>query len=151
MLGLGLVRGGSVIWGYANSKEDVGLWTSRASYDWKCWERWAEEGISSTKRMRGQKVCSVIQSDVLGSSVDKDMYCERIGQMAAEKYLGESCYYRIKCFVANSLATLMRKWYLSSAFQPYSYPQRLQEGTNGTRINTSNLMSTWRVKMREEI
>ena len=32
--------------------------------------------ISSTKRRRSQKVCSVIQSDVLGSSVDKDMYSE---------------------------------------------------------------------------
>ena len=68
-----------------------------------------EEGISSTKRMKGQKVCLVIQSNVLGSSVDKDMHCECTGQMGAEKYLEESCYHRIKYFVANSLAALMRK------------------------------------------
>ena len=30
-------------------------------------------------------------------------------KMGAEKYLGESCYHHIKCFVANSLAVLMRK------------------------------------------
>ena len=68
-----------------------------------------EEGISSTKRMKGQKVCLVIQSNVPGSSVDKDIYYECTGQMGAKKYLGESCYHRIKYFVANSLAALMRK------------------------------------------
>ena len=39
--------------------------------------------ISSAKLSRGQKVCSVIQSDVLGSSVDKDMHCERKGQIGS--------------------------------------------------------------------
>ena len=33
----------------------------------------------------------------------------------------ESCYHRIKCSAANSLAALIRKWYLNSNFQPYSY------------------------------
>ena len=72
-------------------------------------------------------------------------------KMEAEKYLRESCYHRIKCSVANSLAALIRKRYLNSAFQPYNYPQILQEGTDGTRINTSILMSTWRVEMRREM
>ena len=52
---------------------------------------------------------SVIQSDVPGSSIDKDMHCERTGQMGAKKYLGESYYHRIKCFVTNSMTALMRK------------------------------------------
>ena len=30
-------------------------------------------------------------------------------KMGVEKYLVESCYHRIKCSVANSLAALMRK------------------------------------------
>jgi len=67
------------------------------------------KSISSTKRNRGQKVCSVIQSDVLGSSIDKNMHCERTGQIGARKYLRESCYHHIECSAANSLATLMRK------------------------------------------
>ena len=52
---------------------------------------------------------SVIQSDVPGSSIDKDMHCERTGQMGAKKYLGESYYHRIKYSVANFMAALMRK------------------------------------------
>ena len=39
MLDLGLGWGGSMVRGQINSKEDVRLWTSRASYD--C-ERWGE-------------------------------------------------------------------------------------------------------------
>ena len=65
--------------------------------------------IFSVKQSRDQKVCFVIQSDILGSSIDKDMYYERIGQMGAEKYLRESCYHRIECSAVNSLAALMRK------------------------------------------
>ena len=67
-------------------------------------------------------MCPIIQSDIPRSSIDNDMHCERTGQMGAEKYLGESYYHRIKCFVANSLSALMRKWYLNSVFQPYSRP-----------------------------
>ena len=99
--------------------------------------------------MRGQKVCSVIQNDIPGTSSDKDMYHERTGQMGAVKYLRESCYNRIECFVTNTLTTLMRKWYLNSNFQSYSYSQRLQEGADGTMINTNNLMYMWRVEIKE--
>ena len=65
--------------------------------------------ISLAKQSSGQKVCYVIQSDVSGSSINKDMHCERIGQIGVEKYLRESCYHRIKCSAANSLTALMRK------------------------------------------
>ena len=65
--------------------------------------------IFSNKQRRGQKVCFIIQSDVLGSFVNKDMHCERTGQMRAKKYLREICYHRIKCSVINSLAALTRK------------------------------------------
>ena len=65
--------------------------------------------ISSTKQSRGQKVYYVIQSDVSGKFMNKDMQCERIGHIGAEKYLRESCYHRIKCSATNSLAALMRK------------------------------------------
>ena len=77
------------------------------------------------------------------------MHYERTWQMGAMKYLRENCYHCIECSVANFLAALMRKWYLNSTFQPYSYSQRLQEGVDGTRINTSNLMYMWRVEIKE--
>jgi len=38
------------------------------------------KSISSAKQRRGQKVSSIIQSDIPESSVDKDMHCERTGQ-----------------------------------------------------------------------
>ena len=62
--------------------------------------------------------------------------------MEAQKYLRESCYHRIECSVANFLAALMRKWSLNSVFQPYRYPQKLQKGFDGTKININNLLST---------
>ena len=104
---------------------------------------------SSTEQSRGQKVWSAIQSNILGDSIDKDIHHESIGQREAMKYLRESCYHRIKCSAPNSLAALMWKWYLNSNFQPYSYSQRLQEGTDGTGINTSNLVYKWRVEMEK--
>ena len=69
----------------------------------------SRRSIFSAKQSRDQNVCSIIQSDILGSSIDKDMHCEHTGQIGAGKYLRESCYHRIKCSIANSLATLMRK------------------------------------------
>ena len=54
-------------------------------------------------------MCLVIQSDVPGSFIDKNMHYERTGQVVAEKYLGESCYHRIKCSVTNTLTALMGK------------------------------------------
>ena len=49
------------------------------------------------------------QSDLLGSSNDRDVCHKHTRKMGTQKYLRESCYHRIECFVANSLATLMRK------------------------------------------
>ena len=51
-------------------------------------------------------MCSIIQSDVPGNSIDKDMHCERTRQMGVRKYLRESCYYRIECSATNFLAAL---------------------------------------------
>ena len=67
------------------------------------------KSISSAKQSRGQKMCSIIWSDVLRNSIDKDMHYERTRQMGAGKYLKKSCYHRIECSTANSLAALMRK------------------------------------------
>ena len=108
------------------------------------------QGSSSTKWSRDQKVCSVIQSNIPGNSIDKDMHHECTGQMRSVKYLRENYYHRIEYSVTNSLAALLRKWYLNSTFQPYNYSQRLQKGADGIRINTGNLRYTWRVEMKDK-
>ena len=77
--------------------------------------------IPSARWNEDKNVCPIIQGDVLGGSIDKDMYYERIEGVGARKYLRESCCHRIECSVANSLAALIRKWCLNSSFQPYSY------------------------------
>ena len=41
---------------------------------------------------------SIIQSDVPGSSVDKDMHYECIDKMETKKYLRKSYYCHIECF-----------------------------------------------------
>ena len=74
----------------------------------------AEEGkprrsISSAKQSRRQKVCSIIQGDIPGNSIDKDIRYERTRQMGGGKYLRKSCYHCIECSAANSLTALMRK------------------------------------------
>ena len=86
-------------------------------------------------------MCVIIQGDVSGSTIDKDMHYERIEGMGVRKYLRESCYYRIEYSVANS-GRIKEEVISEQCFQPYSYPQRLQEGADETMINTSNLLST---------
>ena len=64
---------------------------------------------SSAKQSRGQKVRSNIKSNIPDNSTDKDKYQEGTGQRETIKYLRESCNHSIKGFIANSLASLMRK------------------------------------------
>ena len=63
----------------------------------------------SAKQSRGWKVWFAIQSNISRDSIDKNTHHESIGQKEVMKYLRESCYHHIKCFVANSLAALMWK------------------------------------------
>ena len=54
-------------------------------------------------------VYPIIQGNLSGNSTDRDVHCERTGEMEAQKYLRESYYHCIECSVANSLAVLIRK------------------------------------------
>ena len=63
----------------------------------------------SVEHSRGQNVWFAIQSNVLEDFIDKDIYHESLGQREAMKYLRESYYHCIECFVANSLTALMWK------------------------------------------
>ena len=56
------------------------------------------------------------QSDLPGSSNNRDVCHKHTRNMGTQKYLRESCYHRIKCFVANFLAVLIRKRPLNSTF-----------------------------------
>ena len=58
----------------------------------------SRRSIFSVKQRRGQKMSSIIQSDVPGSSVDKDMHYECIDKMETKKYLRKSYYCHIECF-----------------------------------------------------
>ena len=49
------------------------------------------------------------QSDLSGSSNDRDMCHKCTRKIETQKYLRESYYHRIECSVANFLAALMRK------------------------------------------
>ena len=104
---------------------------------------------SSDEQSRGQKVCSAIQSNVSGDSIDKNTHHKSTRQKGTMKYLRESYHHCIKYFVTNYLAVLMLKWHLNSNFQSYSYSQRLHECADGTWINTRNPVWMWRVKMKE--
>ena len=103
----------------------------------------------SADQSRGPKVWHAIQGNVPRDSIDKDTHHESTRQREAMKYLRKNCYHCIECSVTNSLAVLIRKWYLNSNFQPYNYSQRLQDGADGTKINTNDLIYTWRVEMKE--
>ena len=97
---------------------------------------------------RGQKVCHIIQSDIPRNSVNKDMHCEHTRQNGAKKYLGESCYYRIKCSAANSPAALMWRRPLNSAAlatPTHRGPKRISDGTS-TQVVTWAI-NKWRGKI----
>ena len=65
--------------------------------------------IPSAKQSKYQNVCHIIEGDITGSSIDKNVHYEHTGGMEVRKYLRESCYHRIECSVANSLDALMMK------------------------------------------
>ena len=65
--------------------------------------------ISSVRRNKDQNVCPIIQGDVPGGSIYKDMDYERTEGVGARKYLRENCNHRIEYSTANSLTALMRK------------------------------------------
>ena len=65
--------------------------------------------IPSAKQSKYQNVCPIIEGDITGSSINKDVHYKHTGKMEVRKYLKESCHHRIECSVANSLGVLMMK------------------------------------------
>ena len=65
--------------------------------------------IPLVRRNEDQNVCLIIQGDILGGSIDKDVHYDRTELVGARKYLREICCHCIKCSAANFLAVSMRK------------------------------------------
>ena len=64
---------------------------------------------SLVNQSRGEEDWFSLEGNIPKGSIDKDKHQECIGQRKAKKYLRESCYYCIECFVANSLTALIWK------------------------------------------
>ena len=76
--------------------------------------RWSEEEyLLEQAKHRSDKDLND-QSDLRGSSSDKDMYHKRTRMMRIQKNLRESCYHRIKCNATTFLAALMWRRPLNS-------------------------------------
>ena len=104
--------------------------------------------IPSAKRRRGQKICSVIQNDVLGNSIDNDMHCKRTGQMGAKEYLRKSCYHHIECSAAKSLAVFMWRKLLNSVAlvtPTHRGPIRVSDGISTQVVAWT--INKWRAKI----
>ena len=73
------------------------------------------------------------QSDLWGSSSDKDMYHKRTNMMRIQKNLRESCYHRIKCNATTFLAAFMWRRPLNStalATTNHRKPGGVSDGTS---------------------
>ena len=69
-------------------------------------------------------------------------------KMEAKKYLGESCYHRIKCSTANSLTALMWRTPLNSATlatPTHRGPERMSDGTSAQVMAWA--INKWRAKI----
>ena len=108
----------------------------------------SRRSISSAKRRRGQKVCSVVENDILRNSIDKDMHCERTGQMGAKKYLRKNCYHCIECFTTNSLTAFMWRRPLNSVVLVAPIHRELVGVSDGTSTQVvAWMIDKWRAKI----
>ena len=71
--------------------------------------RWSGEEYLIEQAKHRSDIDPNDQSDLPGSSSDRDVRHKRTRKRGTQKYLRESCYHRIEYSVANSLAALMRK------------------------------------------
>ena len=91
------------------------------------------KNIPSVERNEDQNVPSVIQGDISGVSIDKNMHYEHTRRMRARKYLRKGCCHRIKCSAANFLVALVWKRPQNSvalATPTYRGPVKVSYGTS---------------------
>ena len=77
-------------------------------------------------------ICSnvypIVQGDLPGNSIDKDVHYEHTREMGAQKYLRKRYYHHIECSIANSLVALMRKWFMNSVCSALQQPPKTSRG-----------------------
>ena len=86
--------------------------------------------------MKNQDVSPVIQGEVLGGSIDKDLHYKHTGRMGVRKYLRKNYCHRIKCPAANFLAAFIwRRPLNSTALNTATHrrPEGVFDGTS-TRV-----------------
>ena len=110
--------------------------------------RWSKEEYLLGYDKYNSNMYSNNQCDLLGSSSDKDVHHKRIRMMGTQKYLRESCYYRIECIAATFLAAFMLRRPLNSAIldtTTHKKPERVSNGIS-TQIRTQ-MINKCRIKM----
>ena len=108
----------------------------------------SRRNIHLAKRNEGRDVPPVIQGDVPGGSINKDMLYERTGRMGARKYLRKSYCHRIECFAANFLAAFMWRRPMNSVTLVIS----THRGSEGVSDRTSTQVVAWIInKLRAKI
>ena len=120
------------------------------------WEtyKWGTNGMWSEERLllRYDNDSSSTYSSNLGnppkSSNNRNVSHEHARRKKTQKYLRESCYYRIKCTTATFLAAFMWRRPLNSialANATHRKPKRVSDGT-GTQVR-DQMINTCRIKM----
>ena len=93
-------------------------------------------------------IYSVCQPNPPESSNKRDILHEHTRRKETQKYLRESCHYRIKCTAATFLAAFMWRRPLNSttlATTTHKKLERVSDGT-GTQVRV-RMINRWRVKM----
>ena len=96
------------------------------------------------------QICIPNQGDFLGSSSDKDVHHKRIRMIGTQKYLRETCYYRIECIAATFLAAFMLRRSLNNAVldtTTHRKPERVSDWTS-TQVRTK-MINKCRIRMAQ--
>ena len=110
--------------------------------------RWFDEEYSLGQAKHRSDKDLNDQSDLRGSSSDKDMSHKRTRMMRIKKYLRESYYHRIKCNTATFLSAFMWRRPLNSAVlttTTYKKPKGVSDVT-GTQVRVQ-MINKCKIKM----
>ena len=95
--------------------------------------RWSDEEYLLGRDKYSLNMYFNNQSDLSGNSSDKDVHHKRIRMMGTQKYLRESCYYRIECTTTTFLTAFMLRRPLNIAALAtitHIKPESVSDGTD---------------------
>ena len=111
---------------------------------------WFEEEYLLGHEDYSPNMYSSYHDDLPGSSCDKDIYHKRIRMIGTQKYLKESCYYRIECTAATFLVAFMLRKPLNNATlatTTHIKSERVSDGI-GTQVR-AQMINKCRIKMAQ--